>query len=214
MGRPVKEKSLSRQDVIAAAISCIDREGASALGVSRVARWLGIKPPAIYKHLENGADLQRATAIELWQQYLNQCQQTISGRSISTDLLKQLGHFTRNFAKAHPARYQVMTQVRLQPTEPASALIIQQILEFLRLALNAYELNETQLIDVMRMLNAAIYGFIAIEQAGLMTLARSPDESYDVMLEATLAAIEHIRSGSTRSQSVDRDDAHQPKYYR
>jgi AcrR family transcriptional regulator len=195
MGRPIKEKSLSRQDVIAAAICCIDQEGAAALGVSRVARYLGIKPPAIYKHLENGADLQRATAIELWQQYLIQCQQTISGQSITTDLLKQLGHFTRDFAKAYPARYQVMMQVQLQPTEPASAVIIQQILEFLCLALNAYKLNEAQLIDVMRMLNAAIYGFIAIEQAGLMTLERSTDTSYDVMLEAMIAAIEHIRKG-------------------
>ncbi|MGV2828372.1 TetR/AcrR family transcriptional regulator [Myxosarcina sp. GI1(2024)] len=119
MGRPVKEKSLSRQDVIAAAICCIDQEGAAALGVSRVARYLGIKPPAIYKHLENGAALQRATAIELWQQYLTQFQQTLSGQSITTDLLKQLGHFTRSFAKTYPARYQVMMQVQLRPTEPA-----------------------------------------------------------------------------------------------
>ena len=48
MGRPTKENSLSRQDVIAAAIACIDQGGASALGVSQVARSLGIKPPAIY----------------------------------------------------------------------------------------------------------------------------------------------------------------------
>jgi AcrR family transcriptional regulator len=197
MGRPVKEKSLSRQDVIAAAICCIDQEGAAALGVSRVARYLGIKPPAIYKHLENGADLQRATAIALWQQYLIQCQQTLSGHSITTDLLKQLGHFTRNFAKTYPARYQIMMQVQLQPTEPASAVVIQQILEFLHLALTDYELSETQLIDVMRMFNAATYGFIAIEQAGLMTLERSTDESYDVMLEAMIAAIEHIQKADT-----------------
>lgn len=193
MGRPVKEKSLSRQDVIAAAICCIDQEGASALGVSRVARWLGIKPPAIYKHLESGADLQRATVIELWQQYLIECQQTISGRSITPDLLKQLGHFTRNFAKTYPARYQVMMQVQLQPCDPEAAVIIQKLLNFLRQALNAYTLTEAQLIDVMRMVNAAIYGFITIEQAGLMTLERSPDQSYDIMLDALMVAIAHIR---------------------
>ncbi|GAA6615290.1 TetR/AcrR family transcriptional regulator [Scytonema sp. NUACC26] len=193
MGRPVKEKSLSRQDVIAAAISCIDRDGASALGVSRVARFLGIKPPAIYKHLENGADLQRATVIELWRQYLTQCQQMIAERSVTPDLLKQLGHFARNFAKTYPARYQVMMQVQLQPSDPEAGAIIQQLLNFLRQALNAYDLTDTQLIDVMRMLNAAIYGFIAVEQAGLMTLERSTDQSYDVMLDALIVAIEHIR---------------------
>jgi AcrR family transcriptional regulator len=193
MGRPPKEKSLSRQDVIAAAIACIDAEGATALGVSRVARELGIKPPAIYKHLENGADLQRSTAIVLWQQYLEECQQMMAGRSMTKDLLKQLGQFTRNFAKTYPARYQVMMQVQLQPGDTEAGATIQQLLHFLRQALNAYDLSEPQLIDVMRMVNAAIYGFISLEQSGLMTLARSTDKSYEVMLEGLIGAIERIR---------------------
>ena len=123
--------------------------------------------------MESGADLQRATVIELWQQYLTECQQVISERLITINLLKQLGHFTRNFAKTYPARYQVMMQVQLQPSDPEAAVIIQQLLNFLRQTLNPYDLTDTQLIDVMRMLNAAIYGFIAVDQAGLMTLERS-----------------------------------------
>ena len=194
MGRPTKENSLSRQDVIAAAIACIDQGGASALGVSQVARSLGIKPPAIYKHLKNGADLQRAVTIELWRQYLAECQKTLSERSADSNLLKRLGRFPRQFAKAHPARYQVMMQVPLQPSDPEAGEIIQQLLNFLSQALNTYELSDTQLIDVMRMLNAAIYGFISLEQVGLMTLERSSDQSYDVMLDNLIAAIEHIRS--------------------
>ncbi|MGF1516195.1 MAG: TetR/AcrR family transcriptional regulator [Nodosilinea sp.] len=193
MGRPPKDKSLSRQDVIAAAIACIDLEGAAALGVSRVARQLGIKPPAIYKHLENGADLRHATAIALWQQYVTECQRAIDGRLITTDLLKQLGHFTRTFAKTYPARYQIMMQVQLQPSDSEAADIIQQLLAFLHQTLKVYDLSHTQLVDVMRMLNAAIYGFIAIEQASLMTLDQSIDQSYDVMLEGLIVAIKHIQ---------------------
>lgn len=192
MGRPKKEHSLSRKDVIAAAIAGIDQEGAAALGVSRVARRLGIKPPAIYKHLESGAALQRATAITLWGQYLTGCQQTLAGRSITTNLLKQLGHFTRNFAKTYPGRYQVMMQVQLQPSDPDASVIIHKLLAFLRRALSDYPLTDTQLIDVMRMVNAAIYGFIALEQGGLMTLERPTDKSYEVMLEGLIAAIATI----------------------
>ncbi|WP_299487497.1 TetR/AcrR family transcriptional regulator [Acaryochloris sp. IP29b_bin.137] len=196
MGRPKKEHSLSRKDVIAAAIAGIDQDGAAALGVSRVARRLGIKPPAIYKHLENGAALQRATAITLWEQYLIECQQTLADRPITTDLLKQLGHFTRNFAKTYPGRYQVMMQVQLQPQDPEASVVIHKLLAFLRQALSDYTLTDPQLIDVMRMVNAAIYGFIAIEQAGLMTIERSPDESYEVMLAGLLGAIATISKDS------------------
>jgi hypothetical protein len=45
----------------------------------------------------------------------------------------------------------------------------------------------------MRMMNAAIYGFILREQSELMTLKRSADASYEVMLDALLIAIDYIR---------------------
>ncbi len=54
MGRPTKENSLTQQDVIEAAIACLDQEGESALGVNRVARELSIKPPAIYSNRRVG----------------------------------------------------------------------------------------------------------------------------------------------------------------
>jgi AcrR family transcriptional regulator len=70
MGHPLKENSLTSQDVIKAAIDCLDQEGSSALGVNRVARALGIKPPAIYKHLDGNAGLTRAVALAIWRNYL------------------------------------------------------------------------------------------------------------------------------------------------
>lgn len=194
MGRPTKENSLSRQDVIEAAVRCVDQEGAAALGISRVARSLGIQPPAIYKHLENSAHLQRATAIEIWHRYLAECQRQLTGGAVTPSLLKQLGRFTRDFAKEHPGRYQIMMQVQLQPSDSEAAVVIKRSLAFLRQALCAYNLTESQLIDVMRMFNAAIYGFITIEQTGLMTLERSPDQSYDFMLETLLTAVEQIQA--------------------
>jgi hypothetical protein len=49
------------------------------------------------------------------------------------------------------------------------------------------------------MVNAAIYGFITREQLELMTLDRSFDTSYEVMLDALLVAIAHIQSKSSAS---------------
>ena len=46
----------------------------------------------------------------------------------------------------------------------------------------------------MRMVNAAIYGFISVEQAGMMTFERSTDESYEIMLDALIVGIEYIRN--------------------
>jgi AcrR family transcriptional regulator len=196
MGRPTKENSLTRHDVIAAAIACLDQEGESALGVNRVARELGIKPPAIYKHLEGNAGLRRAVALAIWRTYLADCQQQTEGITDPQELFRVSARATRNFARSHPAQYSVMMHYQMRPTDPEEAEMIQDSLHLFQKFLQLYELSDEALIDVMRMVNAATYGFIMREQSELMTLDRSADASYEVMLDALLVAIAHIRTSS------------------
>jgi AcrR family transcriptional regulator len=196
MGRPVKSKSLTPQDVINAAIDCLDLEGEAALGVNRVAKALGIKPPAIYKHLDGNTGLRRAVALKIWHDYLSDCQQQVTSSSEPRALLLVNAQAIRNFAKLYPARYAVMMQYQLRPTDPEESVIIQTSLHMLQQALQLDDSSADTVIDVMRMVNAAIYGFITRERSDLMTLNRCPDRSYTVMLEGLLVAIEYIRSKS------------------
>jgi AcrR family transcriptional regulator len=193
MGRPLKENSLTPQDVIRAAIDCLDKEGESALGVNRVARELGIKPPAIYKHLDGNTGLRRAVALEIWRNYLTDYQSQTTDITEPRDLLRIGAQATRNFAQRYPARYTVMMQYQLRPTDPEEAKIIYDSLRLFKKSLQLYELSDDALIDTMRMVNAAIYGFIVRENSELMTLNRSTDRSYEVMLDALLVAIEYIQ---------------------
>jgi AcrR family transcriptional regulator len=193
MGRPLKENSLTPQDVIKAAINCLDQEGESALGVNRVARALGIKPPAIYKHLDGNAGLTRAVALAIWRNYLLDCQNQTAEITTPHALLRVGAQAIRNFAQRYPARYTVMMQYQLRPTDPEEAEIIYGSLDLFKKSLQLYKLSDDALIDVMRMINAAIYGFILREQSELMTLTRSTDRSYEVMLDALIVAIEYIR---------------------
>lgn len=194
MGRPVKAKSLAPQDVIAAAIACLDREGEAGLGVNRVAKALGIKPPAIYKHLDGNTGLRRAVALTIWRDYLRDWQHQSECVTELPELLHNSAHAIRNFARAYPARYAVMMQYQLQPTNPEELAIIQASLQMFHQALQLDELERDTAIDLMRMVNAAIYGFIIREQSDLMTLDRSTDASYAVMLTALLVAIDSIRN--------------------
>ena len=82
----------------------------------------------------------------------------------------------------------------MRPTDPKEAEIIQDSIHLFQKSLQLYKLSDDALIDVMRMVNAAIYGFIIREQSELMTLDRSADASYEVMLNALLMAIDHIRN--------------------
>lgn len=193
MGRPRKENSLTPQAVVQAAIACLDQEGESALGVNRVARALGVKPPAIYKHLDGNPGLRRAVALAICRNYLADWQSQIGDSTDPKTLIRLGAEATRHFAQRYPARYAVMMQYQMRPTDPEEAEIIQSSLCLLQKSLQLYELSEAALIDVMRMVNAAIYGFITREQHELMTLSRSTDQSYEVMLDALMVAIEHIQ---------------------
>ncbi|WP_346294274.1 TetR/AcrR family transcriptional regulator [Sphaerothrix gracilis] len=193
MGRPTKDKSLTQRDVIEAAIACVEAEGESALGVNRVARKLGITPPSVYKHVENGAALRRFVALEIWRGFLTACCQSIEGITDPSERLKTVAHTARDFAMAQPALYRIMTALPLQPTEPDCAPIVQRIVMFYQQVLEPYRFTKTETIHAMRMLNAAFYGFVATEQAGLLTLEPSTEESYDVIINALLHAIEYIR---------------------
>lgn len=193
MGRPIKEKSLTRRDVIEAAIACVEQEGEAALGVNRVARELGITPPSIYKHVESGAALRRLVALEIWRRCLALCCQAIEGVTDSSTMLKTVAHTARKFALSQPALYRIMTAMPLQPTEPDCAPIVQSILGFYQRVLQPYKLTESETIHAMRMLNAAFYGFVATEQAGLLTLETSTEKSFDVMIDALIQAIQYIR---------------------
>ena len=193
MGRPTKENSLARQDVINAAIACIEKEGASALGVNRVARELGIKPPAIYKHLKGNAELTKEVALAIYRRLFAELSQKTAGITEPRALLKAGGFAHRDFARLHPGLYQVMMQFQLQPDDPESASIIQESQNLFTGILDSEDLSKAKLIDIMRMVNSAIVGFIALEQSGSLTLPRTTDRSFEVMLDALFVAIEHIR---------------------
>ena len=192
MGRPKKENSLTRIDVIEAAIACIEKEGASALGVNRVARELGIKPPAIYKHLDGNAELRRAVALAIWRRFFDEWKQKTAGIRDPRTLLKVGGIASRDFARSHPGLYRVMMQFQLQPDDPESASVIKESQSFFKVILGSQDLSESKFTDIMRMINAAIVGFIALEQSGLLTLPRSTDDSFEVMLDGLFVAIEHV----------------------
>ena len=68
------------------------------------------------------------------------------------------------------------------------------LLDFSDILLDSQSLSKTRLVDITRLVNLAIFGFISLEQSGLLTLPRSTDESFAIMLDALIEAIEYIKN--------------------
>jgi AcrR family transcriptional regulator len=165
--------------VVEAAIACLEAEGESALGVNRVARALGIKPPSIYKHIDGNTALRRCVALELWRRFLVDCHQQTDNLNDSEAIIRAIARTMRHFGQGHPVLYTVMTRTQLSLSDPDFAPIAQEILSFYNKALAPYEFEEAELIDAIRMIHA-----------GLFTLPRSLDLSFERMLDALIEALQ------------------------
>ncbi len=187
MGRP-KGQALTPTAIVSVAIACLEAEGESALGVNRVARALGIKPPSIYKHIDGNTALRRSVALELWRRFLVDCHQQTENLN-NLQMIRAIAYTTRNFAQRHSVLYTVMMRTQLSLDDPDFAPIAQEILSFYNKALASYDFEEAELIDAIRMIHAGLLGFIEAEKAGLFTLPRSLDLSFERMLDALIEAL-------------------------
>jgi TetR/AcrR family transcriptional regulator, tetracycline repressor protein len=87
--KPQRVRTLSRVKIVAAGLGMIDRDGADAITMRRLAQDLGVTPMALYNHFGNKNDLLRAIADHViegaefdggqtnWQDQLRHCFQTL-----------------------------------------------------------------------------------------------------------------------------------------
>lgn len=171
-----KGRALTRADVVACAIQCIEAEGASALGVNRVARALNIKPPSLYNHVRGNADLQQAVAIEAWR---------LLGAHLAAapgagSPLRQLATAYRRWAADHPGLYAVMSDTLLDPASPTFAPVSAAVLKLFDPIVAG--LSASDAIHTVRAIRAALHGFVLLERAGQFRLDVSPDETFEWLI--------------------------------
>lgn len=61
-----RREPVTRDRVVQEALRLVAEEGIDALGVNRVARSLGLKPPSLYNHVAGNDDLRLAVTTAVW----------------------------------------------------------------------------------------------------------------------------------------------------
>lgn len=180
MGRK-RGAALSREDVIRAAIACLSEEGPGALGINRVARALGIRPPSLYHHVASNEDLARLVAIEGWRQ-LGVDLADRPGASDPGASIVALATAFRRFVSDHPAWYQVMSETRLGQEDPEFHPVASAIMQDFAQALAPYGLLGDEVVHAVRMLRATLHGFVSLELSGQFGMPYNVDESFQWIL--------------------------------
>jgi AcrR family transcriptional regulator len=174
MGRP---PTIDRDSVLSAGLAIADESGLQAVTMQSVAERLGVTPMALYRHVDNKADLLDGL-VEL---LLAEVATMPSGLAWQ-ERLRRLGRAVRKTAQRHPGVFPLLLQ---RPAATAGALTVRD--EVCR-ALEEGGIAKTDVARTERVISTAMLGFAASEAGGRFASRSTREVNAD--FSATEAMVE------------------------
>jgi AcrR family transcriptional regulator len=195
---------LTRAAVVAAAVEAVDGGGAKGfedLTLASIAATAGVAVPSLYKHVSSLADLRREVSIVSMNSLTAAITDATTGRA-GPDAVRAMAHAMRDFALESPGRYNA-AQVAPDFSDPADAEVVAAAALTIAVptaVLRGFDLPADRTVDAIRVLRAAIHGFVVLEVGGGFRLPNSLDRSFDVLVEAIVAGIRGLVPTATRPE--------------
>lgn len=163
-----------------------DSVGLQQLTLATIAQRLGVTVPSLYRHVGGLDALKRDLAVL----GLRELTVTLSAAAVGragTDALHALADAYREYATKHPGRS--VAAVRAPDPDDAEHLAAaESAYAVLMAVLGGYGISETDAVDAVRSLRAAMHGFVTLEMAGGFGLPVSVDLTYRRLIDALDAA--------------------------
>jgi AcrR family transcriptional regulator len=172
-----------------AAAELADEIGFDGLTGAAVARRLGVKDPSLYAHIRNARELKVRVTLLALEEMADRAAAALAGRA-GRDALVAFADVYRDYAKRHPGRY-AASRFELDPKTAAESAGPRHT-ELTRALLRGYDLPEPDETDAVRLLGAAIHGFVSLETAGAFRhTPRDADASWAWALDTLDLALKH-----------------------
>jgi AcrR family transcriptional regulator len=167
---------LNAEAVVAAAAALADREGLEGVTLARLAAELGVRPPSLYAHVAGVDDLRRRLALRGARELTAALQAAAAGRARG-EALAAVADAYRAYAHAHPGTY-LATQRAPDPQDAELVAVAAELLDVILAVLRGYALEQDDAVHAVRIVRAALHGFVALEAGQGFRLALDRDESY------------------------------------
>ena len=162
-----KSPKLSRDVIVNAALTFLDREGWDALTINALAMQLGTKGPSLYNHVSSLEDLRRTVRMRVIDDILQMLSNVGAGR-IRDDAVMVMASAYRSYAHHHPGRYSAFTRMPLGGDDPEYAAASRAAAAPVIAVLASYGLaGEDAYYWALEFL-AALHGFVLLEMTGVM----------------------------------------------
>jgi AcrR family transcriptional regulator len=164
-GRSAK---LSRDVIVNAALTFLDREGWDALTINALAAQLGTKGPSLYNHVSSLDDLRRSVRKRVVGDIIEMLGTVGQGRTRDDAVLVMAGAY-RSYAHHHPGRYSAFTRMPLDGgDDPEFTAVARAAAEPVIAVLASYGLDGEDAFYAAIEFWAAMHGFVLLEMTGVM----------------------------------------------
>src|SRR6202034_1021221 len=184
---------LSREVIVNAALTFLDREGWDALTINALATQLGTKGPSLYNHVDSLEDLRRAVRIRVIDDIITMLSRVGEGRERDDAVLVMASAY-RSYAHHHPGRYSAFTRMPLGGDDPEYTAATRGAAAPVIAVLSSYGLDIEQAFYAALEFWSALHGFVLLEMTGVMDDIDTDSLFSDMVLR--LAAGMALRSGS------------------
>lgn len=184
-----KQRNLTGEAVIAAAITLVEQDGYGSLSISGLAGKLNVKPPSLYNHISGIDDLTRQLAAAVLSRMEEAVKTAAVGRSEEL-AIRAIAAGYRAFAINHPELYRAFTTA---PSIDAGGKL-GSLADTLRQVLTPFGLSYTDELNYIRIFHSALHGFVALESSGFFRSADIPaEESFSALVDSQILILNSLR---------------------
>ena len=158
---------LSREIIVNAALTFLDREGWDALTINALATQLGTKGPSLYNHLDSLEDLRRAVRMRVIDDIITMLTRVAEGRTRDDAVLVMAAAY-RSYAHHHPGRYSAFTRMPLGGDDPEYTAATRGAAAPVIAVLGSYGLDGEEAFYAALEFWSAMHGFVLLEMTGVM----------------------------------------------
>lgn len=171
---------LSRDVIVNAALTFLDREGWDALTINALATQLGTKGPSLYNHVHSLDDLRRSVRMRVIDDIIGMLKTVGDGRAGDDAVMAMAGAY-RSYAHHHPGRYSAFTRMPLGGDDPEFTAATRAAAAPVISVLASYGLDGEHAFYAALEFWSAMHGFVLLEMTGAMNDVDTDAVFYDMV---------------------------------
>ncbi|MBJ32338.1 MAG: TetR family transcriptional regulator [Acidimicrobiaceae bacterium] len=186
----MSRRTLDTEQVVDAAATLADAEGLDAVTLTRVAERLGVRQPALYRHVDSYDALIRALGLRGREILATQLGEAAVGLA-GDDAVRAMGRAWRSMVRDHPGLYAATDRYPCAGDAELEAAV-ERVVQVLGQALTAYGLADDDRVHAARSMRSALHGFAHLESGDGHPHPVDLDDSFDRLVDLLCAGIHQM----------------------